>query len=334
MKSLEQWLQRQWYGGDSPNPWLLPLEQVFKAAVRVRRLGYVKGLKPSRKLPAPVIVVGNLTVGGVGKTPLVIALVELLREAGYRPGVISRGYGGLGAVQPLAVTPSSDPAVVGDESLLTTLRTGAPVCVHRDRYAAGQALLAAHDCDVIVADDGLQHYGLARDVEIAVVDGDRRFGNGHLLPAGPLREPVRRLGDVDLVVCRGRGLPGEFSMSIAGVEAVNLLAPEQRRRLSSLAGNDLVALAGIGNPASFFQLLSRHGLNFEARVFPDHHRFSPDDLPRDGRIVLMTEKDAVKCRAFATERDWHVPVSAVLPDEFRLTLINLIKVKCDGQQAA
>jgi tetraacyldisaccharide 4'-kinase len=203
VKFLERWFQQQWYGHEHPNPGLLPLEMLFRAAVGIRRMGYRKGLKPSGRLPVPVVVVGNLTVGGVGKTPLVIWLIETLRTKGFRPGVISRGYGGQTAKQPQEVTAESDAATVGDEPLMVALRTGAPVFVHPDRFEAGKALLSGHDCDVIIADDGLQHYALARDVEIVVVDGERRYGNGHLLPAGPMREPEARIAEADLVVCRG-----------------------------------------------------------------------------------------------------------------------------------
>lgn len=282
----------------------------------------------------PVVVVGNLTVGGVGKTPLVIWLVERLVEAGYLPGVVSRGYGGGRLLSPNEVTSVSDPSVVGDEAVLVAMRTGRPVYVHPDRYSAGLALLQNHDCNVIVADDGLQHYALARDVEIIVIDGDRRFGNGHALPAGPLREPTTRAQEADFLVCRGIGLPGENSMRVHGEYAVRLINPAERRALADFCDRDLVAMAGIGNPDQFFALLTSKKLRFESWSFPDHHRFSIQDLPQDGRTVLMTEKDAVKCRPFARSEDWYVPVAAELSSEFCVNILNLIKVKIDGQKAA
>ena len=332
-QSAEAWLTRQWYAAEAPWAGLLPLELAFRSAVALRRLAYRNGLKASTRLPVPVIVVGNLSVGGVGKTPLVVWIVQTLLEQGYRPGVISRGFGGTGSTEPLAVTGTSDPDRVGDESVLIALRCGVPVYVHRDRVRAGKALLAAHDCDVIVSDDGLQHYGLARDLEIAVVDGERGFGNRHLLPAGPLREPVRRLDEVDLVVQRSRGGDDEIVMSIRGKVAVNLLNPQVVKPLAEFRREKLVAVAGIGYPQRFFDLLTEEQLDFEQRPFPDHHRFCPNDLRHDRGAVIMTEKDAVKCRVFASLEHWYVPVSAELSGSFRETFLTLLQVKIDGQKA-
>jgi len=332
--SLSAWLQNQWYGA-SP-PWgLVPLSYLFRRLVALRRLAYAKGWKPSQRMPVPVIVVGNLTVGGTGKTPLTLWLVEFLRGSGYRPGVISRGYGGRKQAKPLRVTADTDPAEAGDEPVLIARRTGCPVVVFPRRAEAGLALLAGYDCDVLIADDGLQHYALARDVEIAVVDGARRFGNGLCLPAGPLREPVGRLAEADLVVYRGSPQAGGYAMELDCGEAVSLSDASVTKPLSAFAGQRLRAIAGIGHPQGFFAMLKAAGLSFEERPFPDHHRFSPEDLgPDDGSLVLMTEKDAVKCRGFAKDGLWAVPLRARLPAEFGETVLQLLKVKRDGQKTA
>jgi tetraacyldisaccharide 4'-kinase len=328
-------LQHLWYGGSPYAEGLRPLAFLFKSLVKFRRSAYAHGYRKAVRLPVPVIVVGNISVGGTGKTPLVIWLVRFLAKRGYRPGVISRGYGGKAADWPQHVCPDSDPYAVGDEAVLLSRSALCPVCVGPDRVAAGRALLAAADCDLVITDDGLQHYRLARDIEIAVIDGERRFGNALCLPAGPLREPVERLQDIDLVVCHGRAPPGEYEMSLVGGIAVNLEDPGQRRTLAAFAGSKLHALAGIGNPERFFAHLRRYGLAFDTRVFPDHHAYQPSDLTFHGREpVLMTEKDAVKCRPFAKAQHWYVPVQAKLEPAFGERLLTLLRERCDGYQTA
>jgi tetraacyldisaccharide 4'-kinase len=261
-----------------------------------------------------VIVVGNLTVGGAGKTPLVIWLCEHLQRAGHRPGVVSRGYGGRPPRLPLSVTAATAPSEAGDEPVLIAARTGCPVVVDPDRPRAARALLAANDVDVIVADDGLQHYALARNLEIVVVDGRRRFGNGFCLPAGPLREPLSRLVTVDLVVVNGAGGAGEFALRLVGDRLANLADVAHTEPLTAWRGRRVHAVAGIGDPARFFTALTTAGLEVVEHPFPDHHAYRPDDLDfGDGLPVLMTEKDAVKCRTFAAARHWYLPVSAA-PD--------------------
>ncbi len=263
----------------------------------------------------PVIVVGNISVGGTGKTPLVIWLATVLEDNGYRPGVISRGYGGRASVWPQLVTSDSDPALVGDEPILIARRTRCPIAVAPRRNAAARALLEAHGCDVLISDDGLQHYGLLRDIEIAVIAGERGLGNGWCLPAGPLREPPSRLREVDFVVTQGRVLDGSLVMRLHGEQALNLLDPCVVQPLEAFAGRRIHAVAGIGNPKRFFDDLARIGLELNAHPFPDHHRFTAADLEfGDEHPVLMTEKDAVKCRAFAKAHHWYVPVTAQ-PDE-------------------
>ncbi|MBI3171146.1 MAG: tetraacyldisaccharide 4'-kinase, partial [Hydrocarboniphaga effusa] len=263
------------------------------------------------RLPVPVIVVGNIVVGGTGKTPFVIWLVQRLREWGWKPGVISRGYGGRSPTWSRKVTAASDPAEVGDEPVLIARRTGCPMEVGPDRVAAARVLLAGGAVDIIVSDDGLQHYQLARDLEIAVVDGSRGLGNGRLLPAGPLREPAERLREVGLVVVNGKGWTApelrQAEMRLYSLEA-RALTGDALRPLSDFAKQTVHAVAGIGNPARFFSMLSQHDIHLVMHPFPDHHLFTRGDLDfGDDLPVLMTEKDAVKCRAFAAANHWAVP---------------------------
>jgi tetraacyldisaccharide 4'-kinase len=331
-RAIAAWLQRQWYA-EAKSPWgLRALSHGFGAAVALRR-GYYRS-HGQAALGAPVIVVGNLSVGGAGKTPLVIALAELLREHGWSPGVISRGYGG-SARMPREVFCDSDPAEVGDEPLLIRQRAGGPVFVAPKRLEAARAAIEA-GADVVVSDDGLQHYALPRDVEIAVVDGMRRFGNGRLLPAGPLREPVERLSSVDFVICNGgEPEPGELSMTLEGGTAVRLVDGEQRP-LAAFGGRKTVAMAGIGNPQRFFSHLAAAGLNFEPLAWPDHHAYSMDDfrsVPED-TPVLMTEKDAVKCRRLDDPRIWRIPVSARLDPAFAPRLLTILERIRHGQTTA
>jgi len=306
-----------WYGGRSPGPMLRLLAAVYATLSGARRLLYRCHLLPRKRLPVPVIVVGNITVGGTGKTPLVIALVQALRARGFNPGVISRGYAG-SANQPVLVDAQSDPARVGDEARLIFDAANVPVCVARDRHAAGEKLLAAARVDVIVADDGLQHYKLCRNVEICVIDGERRFGNGRLLPAGPLREPVDRLERVGFRVWNGGvARAGDVTMTLRGDVAVGVADARQHRPLHSFVGQRVHAVAGIGNPPRFFAQLRNAGIEIVEHAFPDHHPFSAADLGfGDDLDVLMTSKDAVKCRAFAQPRHWHIPVEAALPPAF------------------
>jgi tetraacyldisaccharide 4'-kinase len=327
---------------------LLPFSWLFLLLGSLRRLLYRCGALRSHRLPVPVIVVGNLTVGGSGKTPLVLWLVEHLRAQGWRPGVISRGYGGT-AEGVRSVLPTSASAEVGDEPLLLARRSRVPVFVGRDRVAAGQALLAEHpQCDVIVSDDGLQHYRLQRSVELVVFDG-RGAGNGLVLPAGPLREPLRRLGAVMAVVWNGapeataaqaaRALP-QFDMLLAGERFVALADPQQTCVAATLRGQRLYAIAGIGDPGRFFRQLEALGLAFEAHPFSDHHCYSAADLAfaQDG-VLLMTEKDAVKCAALALGEAWVLPVAAnVLPrpgqSPGNTGLLETILEKLDGRTFA
>ncbi len=312
-------LESAWYG-DARRPWwTAPLAALYGGMTRLRRRLYRRGWLRSVRLPVPVVVVGNLTVGGTGKTPLTIALAEALRARGYRPGVVSRGYGG-SRREPLLLGDSPDPAEVGDEPCLIRA-TGIAVAIGRERPAAAQLLLDA-GCDVLIADDGLQHYALARDVEICVIDGVRRFGNQRLLPAGPLREPMSRLERVDFRVCNGaEPAAGEFSMQLRSDEVV-ALQDGTRRSLSDFAGQRVHAVAAIGNPARFFASLRAVGIEPIEHPFADHHAFVADDLNFGDQLpVLMTDKDAVKCRHFAQPYWSRVPVRAELPVGFYDALV-------------
>jgi len=295
--TASEFAARHWYRLSAVSILLYPLSLVFRLLVALRRLLFKLRVLPSARLHIPVVVVGNLTVGGTGKTPLVLALAKALRRSGLRPGILSRGYGGR-SVSPRAVAAGDEAERVGDEPLLLAERSACPVWVGADRVAAAHALCAAHpDCDLILCDDGLQHYRLRRDFEIAVED-ERGVGNGLLLPAGPLREPADRRVDAKVTNARDPG-PGAFAMRLvaAGMYRVgNASAPLAP---SELSGKKLHAVAGIGNPGRFFATLSGLGLTFSAHPFPDHHAFVAADLQfADCDFVLMTEKDAVKCRRF------------------------------------
>ena len=316
--SLKDSVQRYWYRRELPPLWLRAISALFGFAARIRRARQMAPAR-ERKLRVPVIVVGNIAVGGTGKTPFTIWLVERLREWGWKPGVISRGYGGKAKSWPQPVSPDSDPALVGDEPVMIAQRTGCPVSVGPDRPVTARALLSYADIDILVSDDGLQHYRLARDAEIVVVDATRGLGNGALLPAGPLREGPERLKEVDLVVANGTGWT-----TPAGSQVTMRLVPGAARSLdghavkplTEFAGQTVHAVAGIGNPARFFSMLTRENIRLTMHPFPDHHPFRPEDFTfDDGQPVLMTEKDAVKCRAFAKPNWWVVPVEAQIAPE-------------------
>ncbi|MGH8157010.1 MAG: tetraacyldisaccharide 4'-kinase [Rhodanobacter sp.] len=312
-------LESAWYGGGRAPWWTRPLAALYSGAMHLRRVLYRHGWLRSTRLPVPVVVVGNLSVGGTGKTPLTIAVVETLHARGYRPGVVSRGHGG-SQREPLLLGETPDPALVGDEPCLIRA-SGVPVAVGRDRPAAARLLLDA-GCNVVVADDGLQHYALARDIEICVIDGVRRFGNRQLLPAGPLREPLSRLQQVDFRVCNGgAAAAGEYSMQLRGGDVVALV-DGQRQALAGLGGQRAHAVAAIGHPQRFFDSLRAAGIEVIEHAFADHYHFVPGDLDfADDLPVLMTDKDAVKCQRFALPHWWRVPVRAELPLSFHDALV-------------
>lgn len=319
-----QWLTKRWYQ-PSPLRWgLAPLSGLFYLVATLRRLAYQRGLVKSHSLPVPVIIVGNISVGGSGKTPLVLWLAQQLQQKGWRPGIISRGYGGKAANYPLTVTADTPASDSGDEPKLLALRSGCPVVVAPDRVAAGRQLLTEFNCNIIISDDGLQHYRLARDLELVVVDARRGFGNGFCLPAGPLREPVSRLEKVDFVIWHGK-TQQPWTMQLALKDAVNL-KDKRRQPVTDWQGQTIHAVAGIGDPQRFFAQLQSAGLQVIAHAFPDHHIYSAADLGFTDKLpVLMTEKDAVKCKAFASENCWSVPADAVLTDGLADAIGNRLK---------
>ena len=311
---------------------LAPAALAFRATTIVRRALYRRGLFRIERLPVPVIVIGNITVGGSGKTPLTIALASELAHRGWRPGIVSRGYRATSRA-PRAVGVDDDPDVVGDEPLLLA-RTGLPVWIGADRPAAARALLAAHpDCDLIIADDGLQHYALARDIEIAVIDASRGLGNGLPLPAGPLREPAARLGAVDAIVhLGGRGdSKREFAMTLVGERFLRVNDSAVSADAALFRSGEVHAIAGIGDPARFFAQLAALGIAAHSHPFTDHHRYVAADLALPGATaILMTEKDAVKCKGFADDRCWGLPVRATVEP----TLLALVERGLRGCKAA
>jgi len=324
-KRLSRLAAQVWYQKTAVGALLWPLSKLFEAIVWLRRMGYHLGLRKTTTFKVSVIVVGNITVGGAGKTPLILWLAQFLKAQGYHPGIVSRGYGGRPEASPQWVDAASAAGAVGDEALLIATKTGCPMAVSPRRPEACRSLLDKAPCDVLLSDDGLQHYALGRTIEIAVIDGERRFGNGWCLPAGPLREPVTRLKEVDLIVVNGgEARPGEFALRMTMQDAVNLVTGE-RRPLAEFNSAPCHAVAGIGHPARFFQGLKRAGLTCITHDFPDHFAFQARDVDYgDALPVLMTEKDAVKCKQFANERLWAVPVEANLDPAFAARLIELL----------
>lgn len=324
--------ERLWRGDYGLWRLLLPFSLLYGLTTYLIRLSYRLGWRKRWRAPIPVVVVGNLTVGGSGKTPLVVWLVEQLKQHGVRPGVVSRGYGGKAQRYPLLVTDNTSSVHAGDEPVLIRQRTAVPVAVAPNRAAAIRLLLQQpQPPEVIITDDGLQHYALQRDVEIVVIDGQRRFGNGWWLPAGPMRERANRLADAAMVVVNGGIARGnQVAMQLIPGEAINLISGEpcplhQLRRV--------VAIAGIGHPARFFTQLKTLGADIRmTRAFPDHYHYVQRDLDQlvndEHDALLMTEKDAVKCRAFARANWWYLPVEAVLRGEKSTAILSQILALC------
>jgi tetraacyldisaccharide 4'-kinase len=328
------WLQNHWLRTTPLHLILIPLSLVFRVLVALRRDMYRNGMLASEQLLLPVIVVGNINVGGTGKTPLTLALAQQLAGRGWHPLIVSRGYRG-NTRRPRQVSGTDDALQVGDEPLLMARRNICPVWTGRDRAAAARAALQAHpQCDVVLCDDGLQHYRLQRDVEIAVIDGERGFGNGRMLPAGPLREPESRLQEVDAVVVNGGdAAAGHYAMSLYGETFYNLLDPGNTVPAAHFQGTRNHAVAGIGNPQRYFRHLESLGIRFTPHPFPDHHPYLAADLSfPDCDAIFLTEKDAVKCTPFADARYWVLRVEARI-DPALLEHI-LRKIKSDGPQTA
>ncbi|MDH5357772.1 MAG: tetraacyldisaccharide 4'-kinase [Gammaproteobacteria bacterium] len=318
-----KWLISSWY---HPHPvrWILsPLSGLYCLLIWVRQQLYCLGIFKQHQLSVPVIIVGNISVGGTGKTPFVIWLAKRLQQAGYRPGIVSRGYGGKAKQYPQQVTPHSDPKIVGDEPVIISRHTNCPMAVAPNRVSAGQMLLKHYDCDIIIADDGLQHYALGRDIEIAIVDGSRLFGNHYCLPAGPLREPISRLKKTDFIVHNGSQSSPEFNMTLSQRHAINLSDPTLAKELDYFKNKTVHAIAGIGNPTCFFKQLTDQGISITPHPFTDHHSFVAKDLYfNDDNPILMTEKDAVKCQQFANKNMWYIPIEATISGKLDQQLID------------
>lgn len=328
---MRKGLPKFWLRGGPLAALLAPLGWLMGSVAVARRQLYRRGLLPSRRLPVPVIIVGNIFVGGTGKTPLVAWLCVRLQAMGRRPGIVLRGYGGRAPQWPQRVLADSDPDLVGDEAVLLARETGVPVAAGPARAEAAALLLEA-GCDVIIGDDGLQHYALARDAEIAVIDAGRGLGNGRCLPAGPLREPRGRLATVDLVIANGG--PSSFTSYFFKLAAEPLQALGQTAERAPVQGA-VHAVAGIGNPQRFFQQLRQQGFEPIEHPFPDHHRYRPEELSfADELPIVMTAKDAVKISGFSNARCWVLPVRAEPDAATRNVLDALLARVLEGYDGA
>lgn len=306
---------------------LWPLSFIYRIFIFVRRKFYQFHFLKINYLSIPVIVVGNITIGGTGKTPVVIALALFLKEKGWRPGIISRGYGGNTKHFPCLVHQNSNAREVGDEPILITQHTGCPTIIDPDRSRGAKSLLKRSNCNIVISDDGLQHLSFGRDIEIVVVDGERRFGNNFCLPAGPLREPVSRLNSVDFVISKGTAQTNEFKLCLIPDYFYQLIQTKNKQSKEYFLGKKVHAVAGIGNPDQFFKALRKLGLNIIEHPFPDHYLFKPRDFNYgDDAIVIMTEKDAVKCVGFVDARLWCLRTKTALDNNFLNTILNRINL--------
>lgn len=342
---LEAMLNRIWYGETYSYVLLLPLSGLFALLVALRRYLYRQGILQSYRLPVPVVVIGNITVGGGGKTPVTLWLAEVLKGRGLKPAIISRGYGGKAAHTTVQVSADSDPGIVGDEPVLLARRSDCPVYVNANRVMAA-AEAVKRGANIIISDDGLQHYRLQRDAEIAVVDGSRGLGNGHLLPAGPLREPASRLQSVDRIMIQGeidgattrygnRGDDIRSTRFVLAGETLQRISDGACRGLSEFAGKTVHAVAGIANPERFFRQLECHGINVMRHPMADHARISAADVSFDDKLdVIVTEKDAVKCAGFAHEHLWCQPVHIAFTGDLQRQWIDALHAKLLASVAA
>jgi tetraacyldisaccharide 4'-kinase len=334
--AMSSLVERLWYGHRRPLAFLAPLSWLYRSITEARRRAAWEARDLS--LPVPVIVVGNITAGGTGKSPLTAWLVAELAAAGWRPVILSRGYGGDAGNYPLEVTAGTSPDEAGDEPVMLALSTGCPVVVDPQRRRAADHALKNNLGDLLICDDGLQHYKLPRDLELSVFDGQRGIGNGALIPVGPLREPASRLASVDFVIVNDKARSEQALENFAGIDhpAIYSMVLEPAtlvqlqtgatRPVEYLEGKQVKAVAGIGNPARFFDTLRTLGAVVTEAAFPDHHRFRPEDLAAgDGELIVMTAKDAVKCRDFAPENAWSLVVEASLPDHFRQAFLARVR---------
>jgi tetraacyldisaccharide 4'-kinase len=341
---FESWLHRMWYGGSRWFVLLMPLSWLFSLVLIVRTAMYHMGIVRIHNVGVPVVVVGNITAGGTGKTPVSVWLAQTLIDNGLKPGIISRGYGGNTGPDPVLVTASSDPAIVGDEALLMATRCDCPVVVHPDRVRAARTAIEA-GASVLIADDGLQHYRLHRDFEIALVDGARAFGNGQMLPAGPLREPISRLELVDEVLLQNApgGSPNRFGKRNDDLVTSNFtlvaapfraLNDDSETPIVEFSGKRVHAIAAISNPQRFFQLLESHNINVIGHPLGDHAPISEADTKFDDDLpVVMTEKDAVKCSKFAREGLWYLPVDVKFAATSNLDWVEELLRQIEGHKS-
>lgn len=315
--SISDLAEEVWYEEHSLSYVLTPVSWLYQGFMFLRNIVYRSGLIPIHRMDVPVIVIGNITVGGTGKTPLTIWMAQYLKSKGFTPGIVSRGYGGELSDKIQQVRADSNPILVGDEPVVIARNTKTPVAVGKNRYLAAQGLLEHQNVDVIICDDGLQHLRLGRDIEIAVVDGDRRFGNGKCLPAGPLREPQGRLKNVDFIVCNGKTERGEHLMEYTAGKLRSVKNPDIERDIEVFDGQMVHAVSGVGNPARFHSYLRSHEMQLIKEEFSDHHKYTASDLNYGDEFpIVMTEKDAVKCEEFATDDMWYLPISAQMANTF------------------
>lgn len=321
-----KYIQYSWYNKSKITVFLKPLSWLFCSIVLIRKNLYRFKILKSYHLTVPVIIIGNITVGGNGKTPLVIWLADKLKQSGYRPGIISRGYGGQAKKWPQQVRPDSDPIVVGDEAIVISRRTACPMAVGPDRVETGKALIKHSNCDIIISDDGMQHYRLKRNIEIAVVNAGTKFGNELCLPAGPLREPITRLDSVNFIITNGESSDTEYSMLYEGNELYSVHDNTIKTNLSEYENQKVHVIAAIANPERFFSSLKKMNIDVIEHVFIDHFIFKESDLDfEDNFPIIMTEKDAVKCSRFNINNCWYLPINCKISNSLELNILNKLE---------
>ncbi len=322
---LETLIEKVWYSKNIFSLLLSPLSLIYISIIYLRYTLYQLGLISITKINAPTIVIGNVVTGGTGKTPLVIWLAKHFKDKGFLPGIVSRGYGGTYLSNIELVKPTSNPLLVGDEPVIIARNTNCPVVVAKKRAKGAKELVEKYNCNIILCDDGMQHYSLARDIEIAVIDGQRRFGNNYCFPAGPLREPKSRIFKADLIVSKYNARRCEHKMDYTYHQLVSLNELSKTIPISDLHGMTVHAIAGINNPDHFFSYLRSHKLELIIHKFPDHYSYTEDDVKFDDNFpVVMTEKDAVKCLNYSSDKHWYIPISAELSKSFVCDLDKLM----------
>ena len=322
---LETLIEKVWYSKNIFSLLLSPLSLIYISIIYLRYTLYQLGLISITKINVPTIVIGNIVAGGTGKTPLVIWLAKHFKDKGFLPGIVSRGYGGTYLSNIELVKPTSNPMLVGDEPVIIARNTNCPVVVAKKRAKGAKELVEKYNCNIILCDDGMQHYSLARDIEIAVIDGQRRFGNNYCFPAGPLREPKSRIFKADLIVSKYNARTCEHKMDYTYHQLVSLNELSKTIPISDLHGMTVHAIAGINNPDHFFSYLRSHKLELIVHKFPDHYSYTEDDVKFDDNFpVVMTEKDAVKCQNYSSDKHWYIPISAELSKSFVCDLDKLM----------